>query len=249
MALTLNLFLTLVETFAGQHGHVHFQRAIHMSAMVFLCRLTVVGLTGLNQPNGGDRCLPIQDQVWTYKESLKYVFSNFPHKSCGDLIYSGHTALIVIWALNMDWQNGIVRKRWYLRLLVWVQASFGVSVLVICRSHYTVDVALGAYFAYFISEFYYLRALNVYQGDSMFGRFIQRLEYWGADWEKAGKLDWEIDDDDADDDGAAVGEEDRERIVPEEESGGCKGKLVDNDEEEEEKKEEKEKEREEEGRG
>ena len=49
MALLLNLICTLIETFAGQHGHVHFQRTLHMSAMIFLCRTTVVGLTGLNQ--------------------------------------------------------------------------------------------------------------------------------------------------------------------------------------------------------
>jgi len=184
----------LVEAFAGQHGLLHFQRVFYMSAMGFLCRGVLVGLTGLNQPNEIERCLAIQDQVWTYKQSLDFVFSTFPHKACGDLIYSGHTCLLVMWALHMEWQNGIVMRRWYLRLWVWLQLSFGISRLVICRSHYTIDVVLAAIFGFFITEFYYVRALNLYQGNSMFGRLIQRLEYWGDDWEKCGKLDWEVDD-------------------------------------------------------
>ena len=69
--LTLNLFLTLLEAFSGRHGHVHLQRALHMSALVFLMRATVVGLTGLNNPNAGDRCLNLQDTEMTYLEALK----------------------------------------------------------------------------------------------------------------------------------------------------------------------------------
>jgi hypothetical protein len=193
MALALNLFMTLLEAFAGNHGHIHFQRAVHMSALVFLCRTTVVGLTGLNQPN--ERCLVIQDEHMTYAEAMKYVFSTFPHRSCGDLIYSGHTALLVIWMINMRWQNGIVHNRWYLTLWCWLQSGWGISLLIVCRSHYTVDVALGFYFAFFVSQFYMVRALNIFEGGSFMGRLIQRLEHWGEDWEKAGRLPGEVDDD------------------------------------------------------
>jgi hypothetical protein len=43
--LGINLFLTLFETFTGKRGHVHVQRALHMSAVAFIFRASVVGLS------------------------------------------------------------------------------------------------------------------------------------------------------------------------------------------------------------
>ncbi|GMI29291.1 hypothetical protein TeGR_g7926, partial [Tetraparma gracilis] len=93
-----------------------------------------------------------------------------------------------LWFINMEWENGTVRNTWYLRLTAFLFSVWGILKLIICRSHYTVDVALGFYFAYFISEFYMVRALNVYQGAGGIGRFIQRLESWGEEWEAAGAI-------------------------------------------------------------
>ena len=110
----------------------------------------------------------------TYVEALKYVFQQSPHRSCGDLIFSGHTALLTLWIINMNLQNGFVAKRLWLKILVFAQNAWGILLLVICGSHYTVDVALGLYFAFFVSEFYFVRSLNIYNGGSWLGRLIQR---------------------------------------------------------------------------
>jgi hypothetical protein len=99
----------------------------------------------MNNPNS--RCRPLQSQEMTYWEALVFVFSKFPHRSCGDLIFSGHTALILLWFINMEWENGTVRNTWYLRLTAFLFSVWGIFKLIICRSHYTVDVALGFYFA------------------------------------------------------------------------------------------------------
>jgi len=49
ISLGINLACILIEAYTGLHGHVHIQRVLHMSSMVFLSRFSVVGLTGLNQ--------------------------------------------------------------------------------------------------------------------------------------------------------------------------------------------------------
>ena len=49
----------------------------------------------------------------TYAEAVNDVFSTFPHRSCGDLIFSGHTALLMLWSINMQWQHGVVGKSPY----------------------------------------------------------------------------------------------------------------------------------------
>ena len=83
----------------------------------------------------------------SYYDALSFVLGKFPHKSCGDLIFSGHTALITIWAMNIEWQNGFVRNTWWIRATCWIFSLWGVFKLIACRSHYTVDVVLGLYFA------------------------------------------------------------------------------------------------------
>jgi len=188
-ALILNLLFTLVEGFYGNHGHVHVQRALHMSCFLFLFRTTVVGLTGMNNINTKPFCMHVQNTPMTYKEAFQYVLtSGWPFHACGDFIYSGHTALITVWTINIWWQKGIIWRRWYLKLWVLVQGVWGVFLLIACRSHYTVDVALAVYFAFFVSEMYYVRALGLYQGDSWLGKCIMKLEYWGEDWENVEKI-------------------------------------------------------------
>lgn len=40
----------------------------------------------------------------------------------------------------------------------------------------------------FICDFYYVRCLNLYQGNSAIGKLIQRLEHWGYEWESSGAI-------------------------------------------------------------
>ena len=187
MSLTVNLFAVIYESIYGIKGHQMFQRAIHLSMLCFCARATVVGLTGMNQPNG--RCAPIQNVEMSYKESISFVFENFPHKACGDMIFSGHTALIFIWTFALERQNGFMRNNILLRSIIWILAIWGCSLLVLCRSHYTVDVALGIYFAYFIQDWYFSRVLNCFNGDVGIGRIFRNLEYWGPYWEACGSED------------------------------------------------------------
>ena len=182
-ALLLNFVLLMLEVLFGRRGHILFQRIFHVSGLIFLVRSTVVGLTGLPNPN--DRCLELQNKEMTYIEALRWLLSTFPHRSCGDLIFSGHTALISSWLFCFERHWGFFKSNMLVKSLVWVYAIYGIFLLTACKSHYTVDVVLGFWFSFFICEFYHSRAYNLYQGDTKIGRLIRKVEDWGQEWEDA----------------------------------------------------------------
>ena len=72
---------------------------------------------------------------------------------------------------------------------MWLMTIYSIVHLVACRKHYTVDVILGSYFAYFVSGWYHVRALNRSEGDTLFGRIIRRLEDWSEDGKRG--LGWD----------------------------------------------------------
>lgn len=151
--------------------------------MIFIVRATVVGLTGLPNPN--DRCLALQNKEMTYLEAVKWLMAKFPHRSCGDLIFSGHTALISSWLLCFERHYGFFKSNFLVRGSVWLYSFYAIFLLILCRAHYTVDVVLGFWMSFFIVEFYHARAYNLYAGDRFWGRIIRKLEDWGPEWEYA----------------------------------------------------------------
>ena len=180
-ALGLNFLLLCLEVFFGRRGHIVFQRVMHVSGLLFLVRATVVGLTGLPNPN--DRCLELQNVKMTYVEAVKWLMSKFPHRSCGDLIFSGHTALISSWLFCFERHYGFFKSNKLVKMFVWFYCIYAIILLIVCRAHYTVDVVLGFWMSFYVCEFYHCRAYNLYKGDTRIGRLIRRVEDWGIEWD------------------------------------------------------------------
>lgn len=68
--------------------------------------------------------------------------------TCGDLVFSGHTALAVLMA--MVWHSyykvraGTFAVNW-VKVVIWVWALATVALIITARLHYTLDVLLGLY--------------------------------------------------------------------------------------------------------
>jgi hypothetical protein len=96
--------------------------------------------------------------------------------------------------------------------LIYVLTFLSITSIFLCRSHYTVDVILGTYFAFFLTDFYYHRASGEIRG-SWVTVFLRWIEGTGEmeDEERDGLQKWdggmiinegdgeEEDDDDGDD--------------------------------------------------
>ena len=136
----------------NHHGIHVFQQLLHLHCMVFLTRTTTVGLTGLPQPN--PKCVSVQHSAVTYMEALQFVvLRGFPPRACGDLLYSGHVACILICVIIMCYHK--VYPHYIVRNFFLMLALVGIYGVISCRSHYSIDVILACYFSFGLSFVYY----------------------------------------------------------------------------------------------
>lgn len=70
---------------------------------------------------------------------------NGQHVYCGDFIFSGHTMILILCYLVIVEYTPV--RLWLLHWLLWLVAMSGVSMLMVSRGHYTIDVII----AYFVT--------------------------------------------------------------------------------------------------
>lgn len=80
----------------ARESRLIFQQFLHVNSLIFLARTTSVSITGFPQPN--PRCLSVQyGDLESYFDAVKFVMGRgFPPRACGDLMFSGHAACILI---------------------------------------------------------------------------------------------------------------------------------------------------------
>lgn len=173
------LYLMLIVLPFHPNGRVTLQRFLILNSMMFLTRTTTVSVTSLPQPNFTHKCLLAQNTTATFIQSLKVVVgTKFPPKACGDLIYSGHASCAIMAhmiLLRSSSFNLLSIQQKHMKWLSGGLCGAAIGSIFMCRSHYTVDVVLAAYFSYFLVEFYFNRAEGYLDGGDL-GRFIRWME-------------------------------------------------------------------------
>ena len=159
-SLTLVIFysyLALAVVPYHPRGHTVLHHFLLLNSLMFLTRTTTVSVTNLPQPNFTPKCLKAQNDTATLAESFHVVMlSGFPPKACGDLIYSGHAACAIL-SMAIFERHGCFFGYGSLRATGWAMVAAAIASIFMCRSHYTVDVVLGVYFSYFLSEWFWIR--------------------------------------------------------------------------------------------
>jgi hypothetical protein len=151
------LYLALVVLPLHRSPRVILVRFLLINALMFLTRTTTVSVTNLPQPNIQHKCIRAQNNIdMTFLDALVEVCGKFPPKACGDLIYSGHEACTLL-SLIIFYREKAFFNSPAIKLVLLSAALTGTLSILACRSHYTVDVVLGCYFSYGLTEFYYRR--------------------------------------------------------------------------------------------
>jgi len=135
-------------------GRLIVQQLLHLNSIIFLIRTCTVGITGLPQPN--PRCQPIQSKIVTYKEAVQFVMlRGYPPHACGDLIFSGHVACVLLCIVLFHKYNYFTGTSPF--IITNVLGLLSILSVISCRSHYTIDVILAFYFVYFVQDWYFIR--------------------------------------------------------------------------------------------
>lgn len=127
------------------------------------CRLVVPGTVPMSEIDYG--------KVW--EKTLSLIIPVNPI-TCGDMIFSGHTAIMVMLALI--WHHYYpARKGNYavnpVKVVVWLTTFFVLMVIIAVRKHYTVDVFLGLYLTMTVWGAYHRYAHDVLHADGEFYSF------------------------------------------------------------------------------
>lgn len=134
----LSLVLYFVRSMFMMNGLVYMQQFIHMSCIMMLLRTTTLSLTSMPSPNPkcfNESVAPIE--YTGYDGSAFKTIHSGATKSCGNLMFSGHTMFLTMIYLFENKHNIVPRK---LALLSLVKTATGYYYIIACRSHYTIDV-------------------------------------------------------------------------------------------------------------
>jgi len=185
-AVSDNIILTLAVATVfkfGQRANFGdiFRRFIFVYGTLELMRSCTVLLTSLPDASPACRKLTPMGDIWNgahtwsaintpsiwYEimiHTLKILIPIHP-VTCGDMVFSGHTntacCLALVWHTYYKWVPGPVNL---VKVLVWVAAMTAALMLIVCRVHYTLDVALAIFFSMTIWGSYHRFAVDVALG-------------------------------------------------------------------------------------
>ncbi len=120
------------------NGLVYMQQFIHMSCIMMLLRTTTLSLTSMPSPNPkcfDESVAPIE--YTGYDGSVFKTIHSVATKSCGNLMFSGHTMFLTMLYLFENKHKIVPRK---LVFLSFVKTATGYYYIIACRSHYTIDI-------------------------------------------------------------------------------------------------------------
>jgi len=149
------IVVTLLVTFMHKHRLIVMRRVFLVLAVLYLYRAVTMFVTVLPVADPNYYCSPklngTQGSASLYLRRSIRLLSGFglsingQHTYCGDYIFSGHTAVLVIFYLILaDYSP---RSWWPVQWLYGAVCFTGVVMVLIARGHYTVDCVI----AYFVT--------------------------------------------------------------------------------------------------
>lgn len=145
-----------------RNGIAILQRMIHISCIMLLIRMVTLNMTALPNPN--PLCVDesmTQISYFGAGGTVSQILESFPPKTCGNLMFSGHTMFLTIFLLFETFHGLVPRK---LILFSIAKTLAGYHSTIACRSHYTIDVMLAILFTnmvFFLHKAYFPKRLEL----------------------------------------------------------------------------------------
>lgn len=76
----------------------------------------------------------------SYRDAIVKTISTFPTKSCGNLMFSGHTMFLTLFCI---FEFRYLQLNRICRVMSLAKTGFGIYSIIACRSHYTIDVVIS----------------------------------------------------------------------------------------------------------
>jgi len=156
------IYTTIQCIFVKKNGMAILQRIMNVSCVMMMLRTMTLNVTVLPNPN--PLCMdeaidPIG--YFGYGGTVEMVLQTFPAKTCGNLMFSGHTMFIMIFLLSEYTYELVPPNLYFLSITKTIYAIYSI---IACRSHYTIDVLLGVIITpmvFFLHRVYFPKQLEI----------------------------------------------------------------------------------------
>jgi len=159
--------------FCLKNGVFVIQRFLHTSSVVMILRTLTLSVTSFPNPN--PRCMGstvTDNPLFGSRGTILRIVTSFPPSTCGNLMFSGHTAYLILLVL-FDYKYSVMPRKLF--SLSIGRTILGLYSVIACRSHYSVDVVVSVLITTFtfvtcneyLPQIPYLRRLERDDGDDV----------------------------------------------------------------------------------
>ena len=150
----------IIRCYFLQNGKWIFNRFAWLSGMMMLLRTITMISTAFPNPN--PQCMDKAIVEISYRDAVVKTISTFPTKSCGNLMFSGHTMFLTLFCI---FEFRYLQLNSICRVMSLAKTGFGVYSIIACRSHYTIDVVISLLltnlvFQVYINSYVHVRKQN-----------------------------------------------------------------------------------------
>lgn len=164
--------------FFHRYRFILMRRMFSMLGTIFLLRCVTMLITSLSVPGHHLQCQNKLYDSWYAKLSRTYeIWTGFGMsiqgvQSCGDYMFSGHTACITL--LNFFITEYTPHRMYYIHTTTWVFNLFGIFFILAAHEHYSIDVFIAFYITSRLFLYYHTLANN----RSLMLRDKQKRQLW-----------------------------------------------------------------------
>ncbi|CAD6188303.1 unnamed protein product [Caenorhabditis auriculariae] len=161
MCVVVNLVCFGLLLFFHVHRTVILRRILFTTACLYGMRSVTLTATQLPSAytNNSQKCRPqVDSQASVFfsrwlEQSIRLGFQEKNYMLCGDLLFSGHTLVMVNCALFVAYY--LPRRIRFLQWATNIPAAFGMLCMTISRTHYTIDVIIAYWLTNFVFRIYH----------------------------------------------------------------------------------------------
>ncbi|XP_077867503.1 sphingomyelin synthase-related protein 1-like [Saccoglossus kowalevskii] len=166
--------------------YVALRRFLYTVPTMYLMRVVTLCVTSLPVPVSEIQCMPKTDgtmRTWVDRSFEQFITMSISTKEgvvCGDLMFSGHTGILIYFSYFITKYTPPSCR--FLHVISWCTTVIGAVSLILSRGHYTIDVVISVYLAFFTLVFHDVmieqRLISNYRFACMAFPLMQYIECW-----------------------------------------------------------------------
>ncbi len=133
-----SLPIFLARCYFLTNGIQNINNFLYIAGTIMILRtLTMISTS---YPNPNPQCYDNSINDISYSDAILQTISAFPTKSCGNLMFSGHTMFLTL----LFWfETHFLYTHWFCKIVSLFKTLLGIYFIIACRSHYTADVVVS----------------------------------------------------------------------------------------------------------